>query len=259
MNVIGEINQELNQLHLTEREKLRYVYKRICDIFSFDHRWFYTDTFHDYKLAHYIEHRKIDLENVTDFNVVCHSVAREVVKPLVNELTSFDATTVREKCHTYTVVKEPSGVSWTLDPITWDMPRAKLNITPLGMTSASIKPTDIDDMDIDIGFCFKTTDEYIRLINGKTFPDIIRNIGKVLDTTKVKYNYSDTRFFMKLYSYMVLCDTETYLNDKYEFHRLMNLCDEDAYFDVCKEDDCYKLKEINEEEYNHLVKTLRCK
>ena len=92
-----------------------------------------------------------------------------------------------------------------------------------------------------------------------SYNSLVRKIGKILDTTKVKYNYSDTRFFMKLYSYMMLCDTETFLDENYNFHRLMNLCDDNAYFDVCKKEDCFKLYEINEEEYNHLVKTLRCK
>lgn len=259
MNFKQIIHDELKDRHLTEREKLRYIYKRACEEFYFDHRWFYTDTLHDQALANHIEKRHIDLENVDDFSVVCHTMSREVLKPLIDEFTSFKTRTVLDRCHTTLNVTEPNGIVWNLDATCGDMPRVKLNVAPIGMKSESVHPVYLDDMDFDIGFLFDGLDDYLRMVNASCFPDLVRKIGKILDITKVKYNYSDTRFFMKLYSYMMLCDTETYLDENYNFHRLMNLCDDNAYFDVCKKDDCFKLYEINEDEYNRLVKTLRCK
>jgi len=47
MDLLKIINDELAKLHLTEFEKVRYIYLRTCELFSFDARYNFTGLFED--------------------------------------------------------------------------------------------------------------------------------------------------------------------------------------------------------------------
>lgn len=89
MNVLKLLNEELkNEWEL--EEKIRYLYIRSCELFSYDPRYKFMGLFDDWKnLESNIRYREIDLENVQDNLVICSSHAREVYSKLLREILNI--------------------------------------------------------------------------------------------------------------------------------------------------------------------------
>ena len=69
MNVLELLDKELKGKDWSEETKSRYLYIRSGQLFSYDQRFFYANNF----LKKEILERQINLENVTNFRVVCTS------------------------------------------------------------------------------------------------------------------------------------------------------------------------------------------
>jgi len=92
MNVLELLHQELKDKNWTTEEKSYYIYIRSCELFSYDERYRFCRFLLGGKfLKNEIRNRKIDLENVEDFRVICTSHPKEVYSKLLQELLGIDA------------------------------------------------------------------------------------------------------------------------------------------------------------------------
>lgn len=91
MNVLETLNDELKNKHWTKEEKARFLYLRSCELFSYDNRYHFCGYFENPKeRREAIRNRKINLEDVTDFTVICTTHIKEVYKELLRELADID-------------------------------------------------------------------------------------------------------------------------------------------------------------------------
>ena len=259
MNILELLDEELKGKHLTELEKARYIYLRYCDLFSFDYRWFIAEAFKDNNMKKEILNKKIDLENVKDNRVICHN-GTPLLKYMIDLYTSLLTNIVSNTEHSSLQVTEENGRVWDLDPTFGDMPKLKLGISPIGMSSGYKGHTEyLNEIDSSLGYSFIEKDDYRNRIKGKLYSEKIKSIGNILDTSKVKYHYSDTNYYLRMMTNKFIIDPVTHFDKDYNFHFLMEFIEDDTFFDVKKEYNEYKIKQINENEYEELVKTLRYK
>ena len=259
MNLIEMLDDEIKQLGLSDFEKMRYIYLRCCEIFSFDSRWFFTDVFGDVQLRDELEKKKFDVEDIRDNLVICYSFSEYILKPLIDRLTNAKSRLVENGTHTYVTVNY-KGRNWRLDGTMGDLSRVKLG---LPTTDFECGDTIIDlmvrDIDLSLGYSNKTKDEYERMAAGNSFTDCIENISSILSDSKAKFNYSDTTFLYDMLSGFYWDDKHTYLDKDYNFHRLIDSYDEYTFFDIYKENHIYKIKKIRYDEYQYIKKSLRHK
>ena len=262
MDVINTLNYEISERHLTEIEKLRYIYLRCCQLFYFDSRYSFNEVWND-GLGERISKRKIDLENVNDFSVICHSISKKVLKPLIEELIGLDCYVEGTKGHSYLEVEDSDGFIWSLDPSFGDLSRMKLDIYPTGMTGGySDDRREMMNIDSDLGFEYKTKRDYLSLIEDiSTKREKLRMIGYILDSTNAKYNYSDANYFLMMMLSFCPFEANTYSDKDYHFHKLVNISNDNydgsLFYDLSKYNQKYSLKEIDEDKYLSLVKRLK--
>lgn len=94
MNVIKLVEEELKDKDWNIVAKVKYIYNRSCELFTYDSRYYYAD----YSFKRELKYKKIDLENVDDNRVVCSSHAREVCLPLL-ELIGMESKVIDEDSH----------------------------------------------------------------------------------------------------------------------------------------------------------------
>lgn len=82
MNVLATLDKELKDKNWGKGTKSRYLYLRCCELFSFDSRYnyyIYLDSFEDEILQKLkLRDRKINLEDVTDFRILCTNYTKEL-------------------------------------------------------------------------------------------------------------------------------------------------------------------------------------
>ena len=256
MNLIEKLDDELSGIHLDDFEKARYIYLRCCEIFSFDYRWFFTDLFNDDKLHRKIINKEFDLENIDDELVICHSFSKYILKPLIENLTNLDCRLIKNVTHSFVEVNY-YGQDWKLDATMGDLARVKLDLPTKGFTSGiDDYDLEVDEIDLNLGFCSRTIDDYSRESLGNSFTDSIENIGRILKNSKAKYHFSDALFLYDMLVNAYSEDNNTYADRNYNFHRLIDVYHEDSFFDLSKYDDEYCLKRIRYDEYKQLTKSL---
>lgn len=259
MNLIGQLDSELRGIKLDDFEKARYIYLRCCEIFSFDARWFYTDLFDDEKLHKKILNKKFNLEDIDSNLVICHSFTKYILKPLIEELTKLDCDLIRNSTHSYAKINY-YGQDWKLDATMGDLARVKLGLPTKGFTSGLVDyDLELDDIDMNMGYCDKNQEYYERLAIGNSFTDSIENIGRILRDSSARYHYSDAIFLYDMLDSIYSEDTYTYLDKDYNFHRLIDVCDEYSFFDLSKRDGEYSIRKIRYDDYKQLTKSLRYK
>ena len=257
MNVIETISNELKGKHLTDLEKTRYIYIRCCELFSFDYRWFYADINGDRSLKLKIANRDIDLENVNDFSVICHTATKRVLKPLINMFTSLEAKSITTEIedHSYLIVKDNNDTVWKLDTAYGDLAKVKLNVVPTGMFANSKGSEYLKEIDAGLGYNFIEEEDYSKVLTGTNLQKI-EMASKMLDESTANNYFTDANFFYKLTVRDLLDDDSMYCDDKYDFHRTSILLEGPKYFDLGKHDGKYSIKEIDMDTYNDFEKRL---
>lgn len=86
MDVLAYLEENLKNKNWSLDEKCRYLYLQSCLLFSYDPRrkWLMCEP--NEALTKEIWDRQINLNNVTDFNVICTSWYKEVYLKLIHEL-----------------------------------------------------------------------------------------------------------------------------------------------------------------------------
>ena len=127
MNVLNRLDKELqNRSHFTLSQKKRYLYLRICQMFSYDSRYHYCDLLESKErkaLKEEILGKKTDLENVTDFTTVCKDYAENIYPRALLELLGIKSNSVGEG-HCW-VEFEEKNQTMMADATQGDLTRAK--------------------------------------------------------------------------------------------------------------------------------------
>lgn len=133
MNVLDILSKELSaRSHFSLDDKKRYIYLRMCQIFVYDTRYHYLNflnTPEREKLRTEILDKKINLENVDDFNVCCSSFSY-AYQDALKKLLDVDST-VLGSGHRW-VELESDGEIIKADGTMGDLTRAKFELETRG-------------------------------------------------------------------------------------------------------------------------------
>lgn len=100
MDVLAKLDEELRlRKDYTLEQKKRYLYLRTCQMFSYDSRYHYcTYPFlgkKAEKIKKEILENRINLKEVSNFNVVCKNYSEDVYSVLLKELLDTDSEIAR--------------------------------------------------------------------------------------------------------------------------------------------------------------------
>ena len=256
MNLLELLHDELKGKHYTEFEKVRYVYLRLCQIFSFDSKWRFAKIFNDVELLEKLQYKNFDIENIEEYLVVCHSFSRSILKPILEELTNLEFM-LEESEHT-SVKLQYGPNKWDLDATLGDFARVKAGLKTNGFDCIN-KYSDkiVDEIDKELGYIRYDRDYYINQIVGDNSTEKILSIGRMLSKSDCKYHYSDASFYYSVFKR--ICDQFdlAYANEDYNIYKLIKVISESTYFKMYRKNDVYEIKQIYEDEYNVLKRTLK--
>ena len=262
MNLLETLNNELYFKHLTDDEKIRYIYLRLCCIFSFDTRYYYASFFKDYDLLRKILNKKINVKNISDNLVICHTIVNPL-KLLIEEFTSREVELYRSVSHSYAYVNFMNN-RYKLDLTGMnDLASVKMGLETKGFRIDGFVNPDFSDLDNSLGFELLDDYEYISKLDiNLNVPLFLQSmkISNLLDNSRCKYEFSDAKAMTVKLEQLFRVDmtqrnSDTFMDYDYSFHRLTKLGDK--YLDLSKIDDEYKLHEISEDKYLTLKSHLR--
>jgi len=257
MDLLTMLDHELSSMHLNDFEKVRYIYLRTCELFSFDARYNYTSLFSDDLLYDAIINRKIDIRNVNDFLVVCHSYSREVLMKLIRELTTAQVEVYGE-AHSYVKYQ----ANWLLDATYGDLARVKLGLETRGFEKIPQDKQLLAETDSIIGYTPKSKMEYLEKIDLSSIDTIFKSINLLLRNSKCNKEFSDALFFVEWILYGINCyefKESCYVGEDYKFHQIFIFPNIEHIFCLSKEDESYGIKCIGREECMKLVRNLKTK
>lgn len=85
MDLYSILDKELKNMHLNELEKIRYIYIRICELFTYDLRYKYISNFTNVNVLN----ENNDIHNIKDNRIICTSVS-EYIANCLKELVGID-------------------------------------------------------------------------------------------------------------------------------------------------------------------------
>ncbi|MBO4601327.1 MAG: hypothetical protein J5634_03760 [Bacilli bacterium] len=246
MNLISMLDEELKNKHLSKNETLRYIYLRVCEIFSFDPRWFYTVVWSNHDLLKSINEKVLDVENIDDTKVICHNVSRYILKPLIEEFTGFDCEPISNYDHTHLIVKTNKG-SRDLDPVFGDFSRVKVNIETKDYEG--ISRHELQLIDKSLGYNLKNENNLISTYEKLEPVENLMKFQRLLNKEKLDC-YSDIRYLFTTLARIDKMFYETYLNKEYDFKKLIRVFGINKYYIIEKDSNYYKLRESNKKEFD---------
>ena len=216
MNLVEILAEELKDKHLTDFERIRYIYIRCCEIFSFDHRWNYY-TYYDEGMIKRIENKRFDIRNIDSTLVVCHSFTFSILISLVREFT-HSRIRLNKGAHSFAELYEGNS-KWILDATQGDFPRVKMHLKPNGMfLDGGIE--DLTDMDASLGYTYLTSSYYRNQVQG-SFTEQMTSISTILANSKCKYQFTDTLFLYNYLSHMIPQDGRVLMDGNNKLYRLI--------------------------------------
>ena len=262
MDLLKQLDHELSNMHLNDFEKVRYIYLRACQLFSFDARYNYTSLFNDASLYERIINRQIDISNVEDYLVVCHPFSRDVLIKLIRELTTAQVELL-EGAHSFVEYKVNSEQIWFLDATYGDLARVKMGLDTRGFTGP--QPHDkefLSETDSILGYKPKLKKEYLSQIDISSKESIFESINILLKNSKCQKEFSDALFFIEwlllginYYEWNNSC----YIGEDYSFYQIFKPFDSNEYFCLDNTNGYYEIKGMDEEECMRLTRGLRTK
>ncbi len=160
MNVLATLDKELKNKNWDKGTKGRYLYLRCCELFSFDPRYnyyMYLDSFEDEITQKFrLRERKINLEDVTDFRLLCINYT-PIYQELMDKLLEIPCNKVGTG-HVYPEFSEPEEVyKVKADATKSDLARVKMKLKTRGYKAIDYNFYDVferkvDKMDSEIGY-----------------------------------------------------------------------------------------------------------
>ena len=259
MNLLEELDCELKNKHYNEFEKVRYIYLKLCKLFSFDNRFYYTYMFMDNALHQNIINRNIDVCNVQDFLVVCHSFSKEVLFKIINELTSANVK-LHTSQHSYLVYEEKPGLIWKLDATFGDFSRVKLNLNTTGFLDIHNEFCDrLKEVDENLGYFYKEKSEYIEKLDLTSTENLMKSVQSLLQNSDLNKEYCDALFFVKWLLFGVNYFFSDYegIDRDYNFYNFFHSYFDDSIYLLSSNNDIYGLGQLGKEECFNLVRSLK--
>ena len=257
MNLLDKLDNELKSMHYNDFEKVRYIYLRTCELFYFDSKYYYVENFNR-KLFNKIINKKIDVSNVDDFSVICHSYSKFVLLKLINELTTVNAS-LHSGAHSYVEYKDNSGYTWDLDATLGDLSRIKVDIKSNGFTCRELWNYQdvLDEVDKYIGYKYKEKTDFIQSLDLSSFNNLVNSINRLIEESELN-NFTDVSFFVKLLLNWCLCVFSNCMgmDDNYNFYSFIYDEFNNDLFCLSKENDKYEINKISYEEGLQLSKKL---
>lgn len=202
MNMKNEILNELSKDdYKNDFVKIRYIYLLVCNTFSYDMRFIYTN---NQELKNKIYNKNISIDNVEEYEIVCYSFAKVLVDAL--SLYGFDAEIIRETdkmfSHVYVIVK-CNGNILKLDPTKrHDNTRVKLQSNTLDFVSISDDKTFSDKLkeaDNIINHNIKDKLDTNVYYNDKKLTEFIN----VIENSANQRNINETQLFFEKFDYIM--------------------------------------------------------
>lgn len=255
MNVLDLINSELKDRHLSDFEKVRYIYLRTCELFCFDARYYFKEYIRRRKISK-ITNREIDLKDVDDFRIICHTYSEHVLEKIINEFTNMDAK-LMSGGHSYVILKDNDGRTWNLDATLEDLSRVKIGTKTTGFICVSDK-YHLDDIDKYLGYELKDRSFFLYNIDISSFDKVVEDINMFISKNEKLNNFSDVSFFVRwlLNGFFCLFGDCTGMDNKYNFYRF--ICNETNkdLFCLSKDIDKFEISKISFDEGIQLSKKL---
>lgn len=260
MNLLEDLDKELSTRHLNDFEKVRYIYLKTCGLFSFDSRYSFTGLFSDDRLRLEIINKHIDITNVSDFSVVCHSYSRDVLFRTIRELTTASVKYTNAGGHSYVLYEEKPGVIWEMDATLEDLQRVKIGAETTGF-DIPFKPfrERLLEIDRELGYTYRTEQDYLSHTDMSSTENVFRSISALLENSDCRREFSDAVFFVKwlLYGINSQFSDTTYVSEDYDFIKLLVPRDNNDFYCLLKKDDSYTLQQKSREECKKLTRGLR--
>lgn len=248
MDLLETLQEELKNKHLSDDEKIRYIYLRNCQTFSFDTRWHYTALWNDLSLKLQLKRRTFNVHNIDDSLVICHSDAKSILKPLVQELTSYDCKIDGSLSHSRAVaVKGLRKI--ILDAAYGDLARVKYGIETYHYCDNS--DNDTTELDKELGFNLIPEKIYVDELDYGDPITILSEIKYILNTYKFK-NFSDALYIFDSLTPILSIYSETFVDKNYNFHKFICLNKLKRYYELSFNGEYYSLNEILYDRYDQV-------
>lgn len=286
MNVIELLAKELKNKDWTIEEKQRFIFLRTCQLFSFDPKYNSCIYLPDCKnLQQEIRNKKIDLTNVTDFNVVCTSYSTQVINVLLEELLNIKST-LQGKDHHY-ITSSINEKNFRVDGTLNDIYRIKMNMDTTGyhlLPKNDSYQEEIIRIDKKIGYVKDSYgNEFIKNKKKQIF-DLVKDIrsnrgffefmmnliNDIYKIYNVSGNFSDAKFCVDYlilhlfndYDQEYIKDVLLFLNNEnkdWDYVKLyaINLEDDMLYWALEKINNKFSLQEISRDKAKYYVKEMK--
>ena len=254
MNLLDLFEDELKNRHLDDFETIRYLYLRTCELFYFDMRYHFSNYISKRMLSKIIK-KEIDLTNVDDYRVICHTYSKYVLKRLINEFTNTDVI-VHSGGHSFLTINDKNGCSWDLDATLGDLSRVKIGTKTTGF-KCIWRDKDNYVIDETLGYKYKEKKDYIQSLDLSSFNDLINGINNLIKDSKIN-NFADVLFFVKwlLNGCFCIYSDCTGMDNDYNFYNfILDEANKDL-FCLSKDVDKYGISKISYDEGLQLSKKL---
>ena len=187
MNLISTLNEEITYKGLDTFEKIRYIYLRTCEIFSFDSRWYYAGILEDELLKNIVLNRPINLENITDYDVICHNYSKSIISVLLKKLVGVETEIIGKSYHSF-VRLTLDDTMWDLDATLSDFSRFKMQNLTSGFVPVG-RVFDfyglLEEIDRNLGYVPK---ELPYLDDSSSLDEAIDEFNRLIKHSKCKSN-----------------------------------------------------------------------
>ena len=245
MNLVERMNDELKGKRLSEFEKMRYIYLRCCEIFSYDARWNYY-TFFSEQIMREIETRMFDLHNINDTLVICHSFSKSILKPLLDVFTTVKSKVVGEE-HSFVEAK-CDGKTWNLDATYGDFARVKMGLETEDFNEDE-KKEDFTLLDESLGFRHIDKKKY-SIHEWRDGYDFMSRVAGTISASDCRHHYTDVLFLYNYMTYLMKQETETVMGSDGYLRRNIHFMENGEDYTISKDTGEYRLALVRKNSYN---------
>lgn len=256
MNVLELLDNELKDKHFNDFEKVRYIYLRTCQFFYFDGRYHFAKNT-DIELLKEICNKKLDVTNINDFSVTCHSYSEYILFTLIRELTGANVS-LKKGSHSFVVYEEKPGITWNMDATYGDLSRVKIDIRTKGFVNSSIwYKKRLEEVDKVLGYNHKSKNDFLKYLDLNTFECLMNSINSLLEKQNF-VDFTDALFFVKwillgtIYPFSDTCG----MDQNYRFYNFFFDQDWEKLFCLSNGQNGFMLDKISRDDCVQLTKKL---
>lgn len=195
MNLIKMAHELIDNKNHNKMEIARILYILTCEVFSYDYRYTFTE---DDDLKESLTNRQFDLNNITEFNIICTNWS-VIYQNLLDEFCIGNYTKNANHAHPSVMVEDDNFLIEADATLAQDLSRAKVKNTINGFKSQYDR-INYQEMDIKIGYI---NDSYFidNIFQYKSDEHPLIILKKIYNEYKNKLRFGD---FIYLFDYIIL-------------------------------------------------------